>query len=387
MNLVDSKPQRLTQQMISHFLKDHYGLELIDFSELISYDDRNYLVHVTDKHSNPHLKQVDTNGYLMKVFNSKLSEDGNYFDGVYSLTEYIRQRGIPTPERIPDVNGQLMSLEKFPTDTKEDGGGGDGDSVQYMVLLQTFLPGMVISKVPLLPPVFYQFGKLIGSMHESLKDFHHSYFDGITDSSWSLRSVPQLKQFATAIKEEKDRSLIEHIVDTYVEEIIPALPKFQKGQIHGDLNDLNVLVKESKPVQQNNDSKTSEPNFVISGIIDFADATHSYFVFDVAIAIAYMMINCTLLDPIDITGHLLAGYLSEFNMNQAERDALYVLICCRFAQSLAIGWHTYVKDPSNEYPILTAAAGWPLLRRLWQEPRNAMEQRWNDTIKSYEQLP
>ncbi|XP_029657286.1 hydroxylysine kinase [Octopus sinensis] len=388
MNLVDYKPIKLPEHMIAQLLKDRYGMELIDFSELISYDDRNYLVHVTSKHDNPYVKKIDSNGYLLKIFNAEFSKNENFFDGLYSLSDHIRKSGVPTPERITNMNGNLMFLEEIPTDTNNI---ANSRTLQHMVILQTFLPGVVISKVPLVPSLCYEFGKLIGSMHNSLKDFHHSYFDQITTNSWSLTSVPKLNEYAVVIEDDSDRKLITDIVDAFIEEIIPAMPKFQQGQIHGDLNDLNVLVEErhsSIKQESSNESITSQknkPDFVISGIIDFADASFSYLIFDIAIAITYMMINSKLVDAIDLSGHTLAGYLSEFHMNSAERNALHLLICSRISQSLAIGWYTYVKDPSNDYPLVTAATGWPLLHSFWKKPRDEIEKEWDFIIKSYEE--
>ncbi|XP_029658028.1 hydroxylysine kinase-like [Octopus sinensis] len=388
MNLVDYKPIKLPEHMIAQLLKDRYGMELIDFSELISYDDRNYLVHVTSKHDNPYVKKIDSNGYLLKIFNAEFSKNENFFDGFYSLSDHIRKSGVSTPERITNINGNLMSLEEIPTDTNNI---ATSRTLQHMVILQTFLPGVVISKVPMVPSLLYQFGKLIGSIHNSLKDFHHSYFDQTSTSSWSLTAVPRLKEYAAAIEDDRDRKLITDIVDAFIEEIIPVMPKFQPGQIHGDLSDLNVLVEErhsSIKQESSNESITSQknkPDFVISGMIDFADASFSYFIYDIAIALAYMMTSNKQVDAINVSGHTLAGYLSEFHMNSAERNALLLLICCRISQTLAIGWYTYVRNPSNDYPLVTAATGWPLLHSIWKKPRDEIEKEWDFIIKSYEE--
>jgi len=48
-----------------------YGFTVLDVSQLDSYDDRNFYVHVSlEKHSNPHVKQVSRHGYVLKVMNS-----------------------------------------------------------------------------------------------------------------------------------------------------------------------------------------------------------------------------------------------------------------------------------------------------------------------------
>ena len=55
--------------------------------------------------------------------------------------------------------------------------------------------------------------------------------------------------------------------------VVPRYSNFQKGVIHGDLNEQNVLVKDGN----------------ISGIIDFSDLNESYKVFDIGISLFYFV--------------------------------------------------------------------------------------------------
>ena len=38
--------------------------------ELVSYDDKNYLVKVYDEHNNPYVSEIWPHGYVFKVLNS-----------------------------------------------------------------------------------------------------------------------------------------------------------------------------------------------------------------------------------------------------------------------------------------------------------------------------
>lgn len=49
-------------------------------------------------------------------------------------------------------------------------------------------------------------------------------------------------------------------------------------------------------------------NYKISGILDFGDISFNYYVFEIAIAICYMMIECKTMDILEAPGHVLAGY-------------------------------------------------------------------------------
>ena len=131
------------------------------------------------------------------------------------------------------------------------------------------------------------------------------------------------------------------------------------GIIHGDFNEQNVLVR----------LQPQSTDVDIVGIIDFGDSHHGPYVFELAIAVTYCMLQSRVVDPLDVCGHLVAGYLSgrQRALSDAERAALWPSVAARFAQSLTIGAYTYSLDPSNAYVLATAKRGWTLLRQMWKE--------------------
>lgn len=58
-----------------------------------------------------------------------------------------------------------------------------------------------------------------------------------------LENVPELSNFKDAIKEPDLLETIEKILETFNERVIPAIPTLEKGIIHGDMNEHNILVK------------------------------------------------------------------------------------------------------------------------------------------------
>ena len=64
--------------------------------------------------------------------------------------------------------------------------------------------------------------------------------------------------------------------------------------------------------------------FNVSAIIDFGDVHHNFFVFELAIAICYMMIGCKSMDMLDAPGHVLAGYTRSRQMPDKEFELLKV---------------------------------------------------------------
>ncbi len=47
-----------------------YGLKVKSVKELNSYDDKNYLLMTEPQSTNPHIKEVCGDGYILKVLNS-----------------------------------------------------------------------------------------------------------------------------------------------------------------------------------------------------------------------------------------------------------------------------------------------------------------------------
>jgi len=135
-------------------------------------------------------------------------------------------------------------------------------------------------------------------------------------------------------------------------------------------------------VRQNEESTA----VTVVGVIDFGDSEQGPYVYELAIAIMYCMLQSGVVDPLDAGGHLLAGYLSRRQraLTNAERTALWPCVAARFAQSLTMGAYTYSVDPSNEYIVERAERGWTLLRLIWHDtPREQLNTRLDAVLRSY----
>lgn len=145
---------------------------------------------------------------------------------------------------------------------------------------------------------------------------------------------------------------------------------------HGDLNDHNILVESSK-------SALGDTVYHVSGILDFDDMSYGYYVFEVAITIMYMMIESK--NPIQVGGHVLAGFESVIPLTPIERGVLFVLVCSRFCQSLVMAAYSCQLYPENkEYLMITAKHGWKHLQQMLDMGQGAVEEIWFDTARSYE---
>ena len=130
--------------------------------------------------------------------------------------------------------------------------------------------------------------------------------------------------------------------------------------------------------------QTEVDKYSIATILDFGDMHEAFIVMDVAVAIMYLMVDNTFMDPLDVGGHVLMGFNQCNALNEHEFDALRVLTAGRFVQSLVMGAYSYSQDPGNEYLLLTAKRGWQVLGKLWETPKADLYLRWRNIMKTYQ---
>ncbi|XP_034329776.2 hydroxylysine kinase [Magallana gigas] len=364
---------------IPHLVKSLYGLNVESCKELDSYDDKNYHVIVTGQSENPYIKHPEEDGYVLKILNKMQSKNPLFVEAQHALINHVAKNGISVPHIVKNLKGENMSLEKiYHSENITDSTPFDF----YIVRLLTYIPGETFFNKPVHPKSLYNIGKVLGKFHNAMEGFHHRFFDSYT-FLWNLTEVERLREFLVGVQDENKKALMSEIIDAFNKEVVPKYHKLRKSIIHGDVNESNIIVQEI-PGQK---VASGEPRVCdVSALIDFNDAVSSYTVFDVAICIAYMSIQCKEFDQRDVGGHVLAGYLSVRSMNDTEREVLKVCVCARIAQSLVMGAYTYYMDPSNVYVLNTAARGWPLVSLMWKTPQHEIDSRWNKIIEEYENL-
>jgi len=233
-------------------------------------------------------------------------------------------------------------------------------STNHVIRLLKFVEGKLLVDVPITEHLLRDTGSYISRVNNYLKGFSHLGLKN-HDSMWMLSSVPNLLQFAYVFEDQPAKlKLVQEIVSAFKNRVESSYGLLEKGVIHGDLNEQNILVQESVP---------GSKEFGIHGIIDFGDLQERYYIFELAISLAYLMLQClgTNIDPIQGSAILLAGYSKHRTIPKLELELLRVCVCGRLCQSVVMGQYTYSLDPGNEYLLTTAKAGWELLNRIWND--------------------
>lgn len=125
-----------------------------------------------------------------------------------------------------------------------------------------------------------------------------------------LASVPKLEEFVHVVDESK-RGMVEDVIEKFKLKVLAHIDEFPQQMIHGDFNEQNILV--------NKNATTGE--YKIAGIIDFGDTQYSCLLFEIAIALTYIML---ITGEIETGGFFLAGYKMNRLIPENELNVLKV---------------------------------------------------------------
>jgi len=214
-------------------------------------------------------------------------------------------------------------------------------SATYLARLVRYLPGVPLAQVqPQSPALLRDLGRKLGQLDEALSDFDHPAVH--RDFHWDLANGNRIvDDFASLIEDDKLRELVlrcrVHIDD-----------RLRRSVIHGDANDYNVLVDPER--------------MTVTGLLDFGDMVYSYTVGELAIAIAYVVLEKD--DPRAAANEVVEGYRSEFGLLDEELEMLWPLVRLRLAMSICIAAYQLREQPQNEYLRISQRAIRATLPRL-----------------------
>jgi len=194
---------------------------------------------------------------------------------------------------------------------------------RYFARLVRYLPGVPLAKVlPQSPELLRDLGCKLGQLDHALSDFDHSAVH--RDFHWDLANGNRIiDEYATLVE---NATLVSRCK-------VDFKSGLRRSVIHGDANDYNVLVDPER--------------MMVTGLLDFGDMVYSYTVGDLAIAIAYAVLDKP--DPRAVADEVVKGYTSEFALLDEELEMLWPLVRLRLAMSVCISAYQLREQPENEY--------------------------------------
>lgn len=285
---------------------------------------------------NFYIETEDDKAYTFKVSRPAANRDA--IDFQQAALQWIIQFTLPIelPYPIPSHQDEMI-----PEETDDDG------ETRVLRMVQ-WVPGKVLAKVkPKSLDLLRQLGEACGALCKALQGFDHPAAHRFF--KWDIAQLPWIEDHLDTIASAERRALVKYVIDNFRQKVAPQLPGLRCSVIHNDANDYNVLVR----------FVGSQP--VINGIIDFGDAIHTQTVNDLAIAVAYGIMDKP--NPLEAAAAMVAGFHQSFPLEPKEVAILYHLVAARLAISVtnaAINKHT---EPENAYLQISERAAWALLKR------------------------
>lgn len=228
------------------------------------------------------------------------------------------------------------------------------DGRRHFVRLLTYIPGVIFAHVrPHSEVLLESLGRRVAEMDLAFDGFSHPAMH--RPFRWDLKQASWLQREITRIEDTDRRAAVTRCLERFESEVAPALSRCRAQVIHNDWNDYNVLVAPE-------DTETRE----VVGALDFGDMVHSVLVGDLAVAIAYAVLDKP--DPIAAAVPVVRGYHARLPLKEDEIALLYDLICLRLCLSIGMAACQTALAPANEYLQISQQQVWRTLVRLQTVP-------------------
>ena len=228
----------------------------------------------------------------------------------------------------------------------------------------SYLEGTPLARVADRPPMLLEeVGRTLARLDLALTDFDHP--GAQRKFSWDLTTTPKLAHLTEHIDDPARRTMVEDHLDRFEDVVTPRLSELEYGVIHNDGNDYNLLV-----------STLEKGGPRLAGLIDFGDVLHTATIAELAIAVAYLMLDRG--DPLTDAAHLIRGYGSVRPLTGLERTLLPDLIIGRLCTSLLFSAYGRYSDPDNTYLQVSETPMWRLLEGMTMDHRDKLSNTINE---------
>lgn len=301
--------------------RTHYGLEAVA-QRLPSERDQNF-----------RLSLADGQQFVLKIANA--AEVQAHLDLQNELMVHLA-RHAPTLA-IPRVCPTLAGATLTPI--------SDAHGQRHFLRLLTYVPGVVWADTrPHTPELLYSLGQVLGTLDSALQSFQHPAAHRAL--KWDVARAGWIRDYLPYLTDGPRRAWVEQCLSDYERSTRPALAHLRTSVIYNDANDHNLLVNAGRVV----------------GVIDFGDTVETQTVCELAIALAYALMNQP--DPISAAQPVIAGYQAAHPLTEPEAAVLFSLVCMRLCLSVTNAAYQQIHEPDDAYQQISVDPAWALLEKL-----------------------
>jgi Ser/Thr protein kinase RdoA (MazF antagonist) len=330
--LVQHAPRFTVNRALS-LAADLYNLQATAES-LPSERDQNFL-----------LTDVSGERFVLKIANSL--EDQALLQAQSDAMMHAAQRVSFCQRLVPSVNGKI--LEPVTSES--------GDT--NLIRVATYLPGIALGETREHSTLLFRdLGHKLAQLDVALMDFdrpaiHRNFY-------WDLANWQTvIAEYSNLINDASLRALVVNYAKAFDTTVAPVLSRLRQSVIHGDTNDYNILISDD----------LSE----VVAIIDFGDMVYSYTIADLAIALAYVVLNTE--SPVATAANIVAAYHSVLPLTDQEIETVWRLMMMRLCMSVCIAAYQQRERPDNQYLDISQQAirqRLPDLLQVSQRDANSM---------------
>ncbi|HEY2163601.1 MAG TPA: phosphotransferase, partial [Gemmatimonadaceae bacterium] len=234
--------------------------------------------------------------------------------------------------------------------------GDDGRS--HLAWAVTHLPGRPLAQARYRSArLFEALGRQLGAIDAAFSDFHHPAVH--RDFYWDVANARRtVSTHRSMLIDAELGAAIDTLADRFDRQTAPLLDLLPQSVVHGDPNDYNILVGGDADVESRGQS--------ITGVVDLGDMVYSYRVADLAIAMAYVMLDAA--DPLAVAAQLVRGFSEEVRLDENELAAVFGLATMRLCGSACIAASQLGEKPDHAYLGVSQTAIARTLPRLARIP-------------------
>jgi Ser/Thr protein kinase RdoA (MazF antagonist) len=332
---VNTTPQLAIADAVC-FAREIYGLTAAA-STLLSERDQNFA-----------LETAAGEKCVLKI--AKSDEDRSALELQNAVLKHAAQRAphLALPRLIPASSGEDMVTIS----------NAHGES--YFMRLLSWLDGeIVVHAFPHDDALLASLGAVLAEVDMALQGFSHPAMH--RELHWDVKRADLALTHLSLLTREQ-QPIVRQFMHAWEGVEWKAL---RHSLIHGDANDYNVLVRGGRVV----------------GLLDFGDMVYSAVVCDLAIALAYALLDQP--DPLEASIPIIRAYHAKFALTEREIEALYPLMTARLCMSLCYAAYNAQVKRGDAYQLVTAGPAWMLLQHLVAIPKDTVHnlfQRATETL-------
>lgn len=285
-------------------VRERYGFDATP-SPLPSERDQNF--HIRAAHAE----------FVLKIANAQ--DDIALLRAQNAAMAHAAASGARCPTVVADLHGETLTSIVAPT------------GATHWIRLVTWLPGTPLGVSPdRSRALLGDIGRRVGELDRALATFDDPAIH--RDFYWDLAKARSIVDEHRALVTDREiRAIVDETCERFDRDTAPLLPMLRRSTIHNDANEYNVLVERER----------------VSGIIDFGDLVYGWTVGDLAIAIAYAVLDRE--DPIEAAAIVARSYESEYALRDEEHGALLGLVRLRLAVSICVAEFQRRQRPDDDY--------------------------------------